>query len=82
MLEVKDIHVHYGAIHALKGVTLNVKQGEIVTLIGSASGYTISLDTIAQMMNTLNNEIALHVNPRVPRVYLSGNECFVKLSLF
>ena len=32
MLEIKDIHVYYGAIHAIKGVSLTVRQGEIVTL--------------------------------------------------
>ncbi len=35
VLEVEDIHLYYGAIHALKGVTLRVGQGEIVTLIGA-----------------------------------------------
>jgi len=35
MLQLEDIHTHYGAVHALKGVSLNVKKGEIVTLIGA-----------------------------------------------
>ncbi len=35
MLELKDVHTYYGSIHALKGVSLKVEQGEIVTLIGS-----------------------------------------------
>ncbi|MCB0984908.1 MAG: ATP-binding cassette domain-containing protein, partial [Ilumatobacter sp.] len=35
MLEVNDIHTYYGNIQALKGVSLTVEQGEIVTLIGS-----------------------------------------------
>ena len=35
MLEIKDIHTYYGNIHALKGVSLTVSQGEVVTLIGS-----------------------------------------------
>ncbi|WP_027848835.1 ABC transporter ATP-binding protein [Marinospirillum minutulum] len=35
MLLLEDIHTHYGAVHALKGVSLNVKKGEIVTLIGA-----------------------------------------------
>ena len=35
LLEVEDIHTYYGNIEALKGVSLNVEEGEIVTLIGS-----------------------------------------------
>ncbi|NLC88467.1 MAG: ABC transporter ATP-binding protein [Clostridiaceae bacterium] len=35
MLEVRDLHVYYGGIHALRGVNINVKEGEIVTIIGS-----------------------------------------------
>ncbi len=60
----------------------NIEEGDIVTLIGSDNGYTISLDYIAQMMNTLNNEIVNHINPRVPRVYIRGNDSFIKFSIF
>ena len=35
ILELDDVHTYYGAIHALKGVSLNVRQGEIVTLLGA-----------------------------------------------
>jgi branched-chain amino acid transport system ATP-binding protein len=35
MLEVKEIHTYYGNIHALKGISLTVDKGEIVTLIGA-----------------------------------------------
>ena len=35
LLKVKDLHVDYGAIHAIKGITLEVWKGEIVTLIGA-----------------------------------------------
>lgn len=62
--------------------TLNVNEGDIVTLIGSANNYTISLDDIAQMLNTLNNEIALHINPRLPRVYKRGKEITIRFSIF
>lgn len=60
----------------------HIQEGDIVTLIGSADGYTISLDYIAQMMNTQNNEIVLHINARVPRVYIKGNEAFIKFLIF
>ena len=35
MLEVRDLHVYYGEIHALKGISFTVRQGEIVTLLGN-----------------------------------------------
>jgi branched-chain amino acid transport system ATP-binding protein len=47
MLELKDVHTYYGNIHALKGVSLRVDQGEIVTLIGSnGAGKSTTLRTI------------------------------------
>jgi len=47
MLEVKDIHTYYGNIHALKGISLTVEEGEIVTLIGSnGAGKTTTLRSI------------------------------------
>ena len=47
LLEVKDIHTYYGKIHALKGITLDVDEGEIVTLIGgNGAGKTTTLNTI------------------------------------
>lgn len=35
MLEIKDLYVNYGAVHALNGVSMTVKDGEIVSLIGA-----------------------------------------------
>ena len=35
MLEIKDINVYYGAIHAIKGITLTVNDGELVSLVGA-----------------------------------------------
>jgi len=47
MLELKDVHTYYGNIHALKGVSLTVNDGEIVTLIGSnGAGKSTTLRTI------------------------------------
>jgi len=47
MLELKDVHTYYGNIHALKGISLRVEQGEIVTLIGSnGAGKSTTLRTI------------------------------------
>ena len=48
MLEVRDIHTYYGNIQALKGVTLDVNEGEIVTLIGSnGAGKSTTLRSIS-----------------------------------
>src|SRR6478672_11462428 len=51
MLDVSDIHVHYGAIHALKGVSIDVKQGDIVTLIGAnGAGKSTTLRTLSGLL--------------------------------
>ncbi|WP_424534572.1 ABC transporter ATP-binding protein [Sphaerisporangium viridialbum] len=48
LLEIKDIHVHYGKIEAIKGVSLEVDEGEIVTLIGAnGAGKTTTMKTIS-----------------------------------
>ena len=51
ILELTDVHAYYGKIHALKGVTLTVEQGEIVSLIGgNGAGKTTTLRTICALM--------------------------------
>jgi branched-chain amino acid transport system ATP-binding protein len=51
ILEVENIHTYYGNIHALKGVSLSVEQGEIVTLIGgNGAGKTTTLRTICGLL--------------------------------
>lgn len=58
MLEVKNLHVYYGAIHAIKGVSFVVNEGEIVTLIGSnGAGKTTILKTISQLLTQTEGEI-------------------------
>jgi branched-chain amino acid transport system ATP-binding protein len=48
LLEIEDIHVHYGKIAALKGITVSVEEGEIVSLIGAnGAGKTTTLKTIS-----------------------------------
>jgi branched-chain amino acid transport system ATP-binding protein len=52
LLEVNDVHAYYGNIHALKGVSLTVEKGEIVTLIGgNGAGKTTTLRTISGLMS-------------------------------
>jgi branched-chain amino acid transport system ATP-binding protein len=51
LLEVNDVHAYYGNIHALKGVSLHVEDGEVVTLIGgNGAGKTTTLRTISSLM--------------------------------
>jgi branched-chain amino acid transport system ATP-binding protein len=64
MLEVQDIHTYYGNIHALKGISITVEEGEIVTLIGAnGAGKTTTLWTIAGLLD-----------PRQGSVYLEGED--------
>lgn len=58
MLVVKNLNTHYGNIHALKGVNLEVKQGEIVTLIGSnGAGKSTTLGTITGLLKATSGEV-------------------------
>ena len=58
LLEVNDIHAYYGNIHALKGVSLTVEKGEIVTLIGgNGAGKTTTLRTISGLMSPRGGQV-------------------------
>ena len=60
MLELKDVHTYYGNIHALKGISLKVEDGEIVTLIGSnGAGKTTTLRTIQGLLRPRTGTIML-----------------------
>ena len=51
MLEIKNINVYYGVIHALKDISLTVNEGEIVTLIGAnGAGKTTTLRTVSGLL--------------------------------
>ena len=58
LLEVRDIHVYYGNIHALKGVSLEIRRGEIVTLIGAnGAGKSTTLNTISGILRPRSGSI-------------------------
>jgi len=60
MLEIKNINVHFGVIHALKGISLTVNKGEIVTLIGAnGAGKTTTLRTISGLKKPTDGAILL-----------------------
>ena len=58
MLHVENIDVYYGNIHALKGISFNVKEGEVVALIGAnGAGKSTSLKTVSGMMHPRSGRI-------------------------
>ena len=70
MLEVQDLEVYYGAIHALKGISFSLKKGEIVTLIGAnGAGKSTTLNTISGLLR-----------PRTGHIFFQGEEITQTLS--
>jgi branched-chain amino acid transport system ATP-binding protein len=60
MLALRDVHAYYGNIHALKGLTLQVEQGEIVTLIGAnGAGKSTTIRTISGLLHPRQGSITL-----------------------
>ncbi|MBE6968760.1 MAG: ABC transporter ATP-binding protein [Ruminococcaceae bacterium] len=58
MLQVKDINVYYGAIHAIKGISFEVNEGEVVTLIGAnGAGKTTTLHTVSGLLRSKTGEV-------------------------
>ena len=60
LLKVDNIHVYYGAIHAIKGISFEVNDGEIVTLIGAnGAGKSTTLNTVAGLLKPREGSITL-----------------------
>jgi len=58
LLELKDVHTYYGNIHALKGISVTIDEGEIVTLIGAnGAGKSTTLKTISGLLRPRQGEI-------------------------
>ena len=58
MLEINDLHVNYGAVHALNGVSMTVKDGEIVSLIGAnGAGKSTTLKAIMGLVNKAEGNV-------------------------
>lgn len=63
VLSVRDIHVYYGAIHAIKGVSFDLNEGEIVTLIGAnGAGKSTILKTVSGLLRAKTGSIELMGN--------------------
>ena len=59
LLEVNDLHVYYGAIHAIKGISFKVEEGEIVTLIGAnGAGKSTTLKTISGLLHPRSGSVS------------------------
>lgn len=64
LLEINNLHVYYGAIHALKGISLKVEEGQIVALIGAnGAGKTTTLRTISGLLHPKEGSILYHGDP-------------------
>ena len=58
LLELRDVHTYYGHVHALKGITISVEEGEIVTLLGAnGAGKTTTLNTISGLLRPRRGQI-------------------------
>src|SRR5438445_8869188 len=63
MLKVSDVHVYYGAIHALKGVSFSVEKGELITLLGAnGAGKTTTLKTLSGLLRPERGSVELEGN--------------------
>lgn len=93
LLEVNDIHTYYGHIYALKGISLTVDEGEVVTLIGAnGAGKTTTLKTISGLLHPRQGTIKLkgeQINGLPPHVIVTkgigqapeGRQIFTRLTV-
>ena len=78
ILELEDVHTYYGSIQALKGISINVQQGEIVTLIGAnGAGKSTTLRSI----NGLNNPRRGWFRPLIDRSVVDFPAPFAPISV-
>lgn len=78
LLEVNDINVYYGAIHALQGISFQVDQGEVVSLIGAnGAGKSTTLNTISGLLRTRSGSIIFQGN----NIALTPAEEIVRLGI-
>ncbi|MCY3707473.1 MAG: ABC transporter ATP-binding protein [Caldilineaceae bacterium] len=80
MLILESVHTYYGHIHALKGISLTVNEGEIVTLIGSnGAGKTTTLNTISGVLSARGGGIYLQDSDRNGRSRSAGEDHYIRL---
>jgi branched-chain amino acid transport system ATP-binding protein len=78
-LEVRDVHAYYGNVHALKGISLHVDDGEIVTLIGAnGAGKSTTLKTVSGIVRPRSGSILLDgeaIHPLPPHEIVERGLC-------
>ena len=63
LLDIRDLHVSYGAVTAIKGISLHVKRGEVVTILGAnGAGKTTTLQTISGLIKSKSGSIVFDKN--------------------
>ena len=63
LLDIRDLHVSYGAVTAIKGISLHVKRGEVVTILGAnGAGKTTTLQTISGLLKAKSGNIIFDKN--------------------
>ena len=66
MLEVKDLEVYYGMIHAIKGISFDVNQGEVIALIGAnGAGKSTFLKILSGQLEPTNGEVIITPGERL-----------------
>ena len=83
MLKIEDLHVYYGAIHAVKGISLSIPKGSIVTLIGAnGAGKSSTIRAVAGLVRNVKGKI-VYTPPEGEPVSLVGKapEGMVKLGI-
>jgi branched-chain amino acid transport system ATP-binding protein len=93
LLELKDVHTYYGAIHALRGVSMSIEEGEIITLIGSnGAGKSTTLRTISGLLKPREGAITIRgerIDGRAPHAIVAlgvsqspeGRRVFARMSV-
>ena len=86
MLEIRDLNVYYGGIHALKGISLEVEEGQIVSMIGSnGAGKSSMMNAISGIVKYKSGEILYKGQPlptAANKVVLEGRLIFATLAVY
>ncbi|HSB71600.1 MAG TPA: ABC transporter ATP-binding protein [Candidatus Methylomirabilis sp.] len=78
MFEIRDVHVAYGSVTALRGISLDVREGEIVCLLGAnGAGKSTTLRTVSGLLHPLRGEVLLRGRP----IHRLSAEAIVRLGI-